>query len=187
MNSQSISNIIIDIGHARGTGARSLDGRWEEHELCTHIGAHLQRLLAAAGHAVHRIDFPDATNRDDLNRTIAAANALPGAGSIGISLHMDAASSGTPCGAHVCYYSGTGKRIAAAIAGPLCTMFPGRADRIVSRADLAVLRRTRAPWVLCECGFITNQRDRQIVVVYPERVAAAIAEGVAAYAAAAAK
>lgn len=176
-------NIVIDIGHASGTGARSLDGRWEEHELCTIIAAHLHRLLVAAGHSVHRIDFPDATNRDDLNRTIAAANALTPAATLGISLHMDAASSTTPHGAHVCYYSETGKRIAAAVAAPLCAMFPGRADHVVSRSDLAVLRRTRAPWVLAECGFITNPRDRQLVIDYPERVAAAIADGIAAYAA----
>ena len=83
-----------------------------------------------------------------------------------------------PSGAHVCYVSATGKRIAESIARYLSTLLPGRAERVQKRTDLYILTHTRAPWVLCECGFITNPRDVQAT---PEAIATAIANGVSHY------
>lgn len=34
------------------------------------------------------------------------------------------------------------------------------------------------PWVLCECGFISNTGDADIMKHHPESIANAIAEGV---------
>ena len=50
-----------------------------------------------------------------------------------------------------------------------------------SRPGLAVLKRTRCPWVLCECGFITNPENATLMKDHPEAIAEAIAEGVKAY------
>ena len=83
-----------------------------------------------------------------------------------------------PSGAHVCYVSATGKRMAQSIARYLCTLLPGRAEQVQKRSGLYILTETRAPWVLCECGFITNPKDVQAT---PEAVATAIASGVSHY------
>lgn len=178
-------NIIIDIGHANGTGAHGSlrDGTpCEEHALCSVMAKHLQAGLQEAGHAVTVLDFPERSNAEDLRLTIAAANAISGA-QLGISLHCDASDNGLAHGAHVCYYSETGKTAARCIAVPLCSLLPGRAESTVRRTDLAVLKQTCAPWVLCECGFITNAGDCGIQKNQPEAIARAILRGVEQYAA----
>ena len=187
-------HIIIDIGHARGTGARG--NGMEEHARCEIIAGHLADKLRAGGYAVTVLDYPDSTNSADLVATVKAANGISNA-AFGISLHMDAASrpveeSGNgetstqvwnepdpePHGAHVCYVSATGKRMAECIAMFLCSLLPGRANKTVKRSDLYILKNTCAPWVLCECGFITHRGD---AATDPERVAACIAAGVRIY------
>lgn len=193
----STPHIIIDIGHARGTGARGNDQ--EEHDRCTKIAAALQRALTAHKLRVSVLDYPELSNSADLTATATAANATEAA--LGVSLHMDYASMITgyrrvtdedgetheeaiyepnpsPHGAHVCYYSSTGQRIARAIAEHLCTLLPGRAEPCVKRTDLYILRHTTAPWVLCECGFITHAGD---AAMQPERIADAISTGILSY------
>lgn len=152
-------HIIIDIGHANLTGARG-NGH-EEHEESRLTANTLANSLRCAGHAVTILDFPQKNNRDDLNATIEAANNMKA--DLGISLHMDAADNPSAHGAHVCYLSTTGSQVATFIAGRICPVMPGRANRTVKRTDLAVLKHTRAPWVLVELGFITNKADLALV------------------------
>lgn len=155
-------------------------------------------MLRKLGAQVDVIDFPTRSNTDDLNATIKAAN--EGGYDFGISLHCDSASTEKtvetdegkeliyvpnpdPHGAHVCFYPGSvkGSRLAMCIAEPLARLLPGRANTIQSRPGLAVLKRTRCPWVLCECGFITNPENAALMKDHPEAIAEAIAEGVKAY------
>ena len=186
-------HIIIDIGHARMTGAVGCG--LQEHTRCGQIAGHLRARLEAVGYKVTVLDFPDKSNRADLVATAKAANDIPRA-AFGISLHMDAATQAVdvvdedgeqvtrwvanpkPCGAHVCYVSATGKCIAESIARYLCALLPGRAEMVQYREDLYILKQTRAPWVLCECGFITNPGDVQ---AGPDAIAEAIARGILKY------
>ena len=190
-------HIIIDIGHARGTGARG--NGMEEHARCEIIATFLAARLRNDGYAVTVLDYPDSTNSADLVATVKAANGISRA-AFGISLHMDAArkvvgyestippadtgmrpiyeTDPAPHGAHVCYVSNTGKRMAESIARWLCTLLPGRASKTVKRGDLYILKHTRAPWVLVECGFITNPED---AATEPYQIAECIAAGVRHY------
>ncbi len=138
-------------------------------------------MLERLGAQVDVIDFPTRSNTDDLNATIRAANA--GGYDFGISLHCDSSDNTEAHGAHVCFYPGSvkGSRLAMCIAEPLSRLLPGRANTIQSRPGLAVLKRTRCPWVLCECGFITNPENAALMKDHPERIAEAIAEGVKDY------
>lgn len=138
-------------------------------------------MLRKLGAQVDVIDFPTRSNGDDLNATIQATNA--GGYDFGISLHCDSSDNAQAHGAHVCFYPGSlkGSRLAMCIAAPLARLLPGRANTIQSRPGLAVLKRTRCPWVLCECGFITNPADAAMMKDHPGRIAEAIAEGVKDY------
>ncbi len=169
--------IAIDIGHARGTGASGHG--LQEHEVCAVIGGHLQRELETDGHEVVVLDFPDMSNRDDLNATIRAAN--EGKFDFGLSLHCDCSGSGKAHGAHACYYSSGGRKLASAIAKPLTALLPGRAHAVQCRTDLAMLRRTRPRWSLLELGFIDNVSDARMQRYAPEKIARAVAEGVREY------
>lgn len=188
--------IAIDVGHARNTGARG-NGH-EEHDLASNIAEHICNELNEQGFEADYIDFPELSNKADLNRTIQQANS--GGYDIGISIHCDSASytverkgpdgpekeeipNPLPHGAHVCYYpsSTKGKHLAASIASQLCEVLPGRSEKIKSRSDLAVLKRTKPVWVLCECGFITNVNDVDIMKHHPESIANAIVAGIESY------
>lgn len=166
--------ICIDIGHARGTGARG--NGLEEHEQSVLTG----RALAAALekrrlHAVI-IDYPADDNRTDLNKTIAHINAANY--TLVISLHMDAADNRAARGAHVCYLSEYGRAYAQKIADRLTPLLPGRAEATVRRRDLAILRQTRPTAVLIEVGFITSSEDAAIVIKQRKKIAEAIATAI---------
>lgn len=169
-------NIALDIGHARNTGARG--NGLEEHAVATSLVDHLFTALKDQGHRVHVIDFPTMSNSDDLNATIKAANA--GGYDIGLSLHCDCSENPDAHGAHVCFYPGSvpGGRLASCIAGPLAELLPGRSNTVQARANLAILKQTRPVWALCECGFISNAGDADVLKHHPESIANAIAEGV---------
>ena len=173
-------NIALVIGHAKGTGARG--NGLEEHDVACVIARHLFTALKEQGHTVHVLDFPDKGNTEDLNATIKAANA--DGYNFGISLHCDCAHDQPNArGAHVCFYPGSvqGSRLAACIAEPLSRLLPGRANTVQSRPGLTILKKTRMPWVLCECGFISNTEDVDVMKYHPEHIADAIAEGVREY------
>lgn len=151
-----MAHVVIDTGHANGTGARG-NGQ-EEHNLCVKVANHLATALRTKGHKVTGIDFPTLSNSADLNKTISKANSLENV-SLGISLHMDASSNASARGGHVCYISTSGKKAAECIADELCDYMPGRAQKTVRRTNLGVLKRTKWRWVLIELGFITNKYD----------------------------
>lgn len=138
-------------------------------------------MLQKLGVQVDVIDFPRLGNAQDLNATIQSANTR--GYDFGISLHCDLSDNSHAHGAHVCFYPGSvkGSRLAACIAEPLARLLPGRANTVQSRPGLAVLKRTRSPWVLCECGFITNPENAALMKDHPGRIAEAIAEGVKDY------
>ncbi len=179
-------NIAIDIGHAHRTGANGLYEGAEigEHDLCTIIAPWLKTHLQEAGHRADIIDFATATNAADLQKTIAAVNAGPRCGAsydVVLSLHCDWSASPAAHGAHVCYVSPRGRKLADCIAHYLCNLMPGRAETVSERHDLAILNRTRPVTVLIECGFITNKANQAMLVNCPVHIARAIAKGVMDY------
>lgn len=181
-----MKTVIVDIGHADGTGARGFEGL-EEHSVNVVIGDRLVTLLKKAGLNVVRLDFPHETNTSDLNKTVAAANKVEAA--LGISLHSDWAGNANAHGGHAEHMLGSikGKKAAQCIAAHIVKILPGRAEPVVSRPNatdkktLAVLRGTRAPWVLVEGGFITNPCDANIMRSNPQSIAEAYCAGILDY------
>ena len=175
-----MKKIAIDIGHARGTGARG--NGYEEHEVCTRLASELKDILESfklQTFTADIIDFPEQINSADLTSAVKAINA--GGYDACISLHMDASDNPTARGAHFCYYSQNGKRLAEEIALRLCPQLPGRYEKTKRRTDLYILKRTTPVAVLVECGFITNQRDAEWVNNHIHEAARSIALGIAAF------
>jgi len=188
--------IAIDIGHARGTGARG--NGLQEHEVCTKIAAELAEQLRGWGIDCDVLDFPGLTNAGDLAETVRAVNA--GGYGLCVSLHCDCAQrvvgyetihdeegieyqrpiledDPRARGAHVIYTSAAGGRCAGYVAKHLCALLPGRANRTVKRDNLYVLNNTRCPAVLVECGFLTNRNDADMLRNGLGAVARSIASG----------
>lgn len=169
--------IAIDIGHANGTGARGHG--LEEHAVASRIAGYLRSDLLKIGYEVDVIDYPELSNTDDLNKTVKAANA--GGYDLGVSIHCDCSDNPDAHGAHVCYFSASGGKLASDIAFHLCSFLPGRADQTVKRDNLAILKQTRPVWVLCECGFISNEYDAITMDTSPSIIARRIALGIRDY------
>ena len=169
--------VAIDIGHAAGTGA--IGNGLREHETMVRIGIQVKYYLEQAGFVGRLIDYPEESNRDDLLHTAVTANNL--GVDVGLSLHADASDNVVACGGHCCYVSDSGRVLAGCIAKQIACVLPGRADTVVYRDDLYILKNTRAPWVLVECGFLTNAEDAQVLKSKPQLVAKAIADGVIGY------
>lgn len=169
--------IAIDVGHANGTGARG--NGLEEHSISNSISSHLYYSLKSYGHSVDIIDFPEKSNSEDLNSTIKQAN--KGDYDFGVSIHCDCSDNPQAHGAHVCYYSSNGKKLADAIADSLCPFLEGRSEKTVKRTNLGVLKQTNSVWALIECGFISNKHDSEVMRNSPDEIADRIAEGIQKY------
>lgn len=175
-----MKKIAIDIGHAYKTGARG--NGYDEHEMCAILAKAVKASLEkfkTQTFTADIIDFPGKSNTGDLTATVSAINA--GGYDASVSLHMDAASTPNAHGAHVCYISAKGKKLAEEIALRLCPQMPGRANKTVKRDNLYVLKHTKPVAVLVECGFITNPGDAKWVAENPDKVALPIALGIAAF------
>ena len=171
--------IAIDIGHARGTGAVGLTGE-NEHDIAARIAPMVKEFLEQGySHTAEIIDFPDATNGVDLQKTIAAVNA--GGYDLLLSLHCDASDNPAARGAHACYYSKAGGQLASCVGYSLAGLMPGRAEKTVHRPGLAILRDTKPVAVLVEMGFVTNLTDSHLQQMYPAMIAEKIAQGVRNY------
>ncbi len=72
--------------------------------------------------------------------------------------------------------SDTAKALAREMLPTLERLVPGRCRGIKERGDLAVLRLTRMPALLIECGFIDAREDGRILATDPTRAAGIIGE-----------
>lgn len=167
-------HVIIDIGHANGTGARG--NGLEEHAVNVIIGGKLKSLLENYGVKVTVLDFPELDNGAELNKIVKEANKIKDAKLL-ISLHSDCAASSSAKGGHVCYRSDASKSFARGVASKLATLLPGRAETVVYRGNLAILKVSSCPSILVEGGFISNPHDSDIQKNHPELIANAYFEG----------
>lgn len=190
--------IAIDIGHANRTG--TITNGADEHDESDHNAAVLKSILESDPidrFEVDIIDFPAETNTGDLNKTIQAINA--GNYDAVVSLHCDSSSNPHARGAHVCHHrtyhadgsytdSPGGKALAKEIAARLCSVMPGRANKVQARPDhdlnlsgLAILRQTKPTSVLVETGFLSNPEDLERIRALRYELMRAVALGIAAF------
>lgn len=100
-----------------------------------------------------------------------------------ISIHCNAAASGTAKGVEVLYnkYSIKGGRLADIMQKQL-VKDTGLKDRgVKAREDLHVLNRTKAPAILIETAFITNPTEEKLLINKPELFANSIWEAIKIY------
>jgi N-acetylmuramoyl-L-alanine amidase len=122
------------------------------------------------------------TRRTDIYRSLEGRAAVAnGYGhSVFVSIHCNADPQFDAQGIETFYSGAQGWRLAASIHGLLGarTSTPNRG---VKFSSFAVLRRTCCPAALVECGFLTSPHERRLLTtsVYQDRVARAIADGVA--------
>lgn len=147
-------HLYVICGHGAGDPGACGNG-YSEAERVRALGA---RIAALGGQSVTLLD----TSRNWYADRGINSLSIPSGDAL-VELHMDSAGSGAH-GAHVIIAGGVGgpDRYDRALADRLCAIFPGRANRIVERTDLANPNRAKARGInyrLVENGFITDAGD----------------------------
>ena len=179
--------VCLDPGHDAGNLAnKSPDGTYYEHEFCLDTGRRIRDILERHGVAVTMTR--DGDSAVSLAERCAVANDIPGL-NLFVSLHSNAAggsgwSAASGWSAYIYGPGGDRERAAQDIlAAVRAAGIAVRGEPIVYDPKLYVLRHTKAPAVLLEQGFHTNQGDVANLknAAYRQRLAEAEAKGILRY------
>lgn len=176
--------IIIDAGHGPETnGKRSPDGRLREFYFNGVVANEVKKQLTAIGHTVI---FSHDTKQDvPLYERTTLANRLKV--DLFVSIHANAFGTGFNAANGIETFTYTaasaGSKKLSSFIHQALLLATGRKNRGQKKADFAVLRDTRMPAVLVECGFMTNQEELALLKTgdYQKRCARAIAFGIDCY------
>ena len=173
--SRRISRVVIDAGHGgRDSGARR--GYVLEKHLALDVSRRLERYLER-----RRVRCIQTRNRDTflpLSERSRIANRQRGA--VFVSVHFNWAYNSASSGTETFYYRNY------SLAHSIQTRVARKAgtpNRGTKRARFYVLRHTKIPAALVECGFISNFSDRRRCLDprYRQKMAEAIGEGILSY------
>lgn len=179
--------ILLDPGHGGIDGGTNRDGVLEK-EIVLDIALRMEKYLTNNQIPVMFTRTTDADLggrndggrlRRDLNHRIRMANQCRAV--FLLSIHVNSASTESERGMMLFYQPTPWGRDAGYLFDDILRRWPlhERRERPHPRNDFAVLRWTKAPAVLVELGFITNQNDRQKLMnaEYREQIAQALAAG----------
>lgn len=174
--------IAIDAGHYKGTPGRrclaALDpSETREWELNRRVADNLQELLAGYDCQVLRVDDRTGDKLVDLGDRVAAANGWPA--DVYLSIHHNAGIKGGSGGGCVVYTApgcqAKSKALQKSVYGAVVSrtgLVGNRANPMMERG-LYVLRRTKMPAILIECGFMDSKADVPVILgpYFAEQVA----------------
>ena len=192
-----VRTILIDPGH--GGNDRGAAGLWNtEKNLTLQIARRLQRILSKMGYRVLMTRIND--TRVELSDRARACNSIRA--DLFISIHMNAAANSKVNGIETFALTAPGAPSSGSNKVQYNT-YPGNAalgnsmalawniqsalirstraqDRGVKQARFVVLRESRCPSVLVECGFISNRAEESKLAsgAYQEKIANSIAWGI---------
>ena len=168
--------VVIDAGHG-GHDRGGVPGDRYAEKVCTlDVARRLQARLRAEG-------FRTKMTRDSdyfvsLGGRCAVANAQRNA--IFVSIHFNSAPREGANGIETYYYSRKSGSLAAAVHRSVVRA-TGTEDRRVRARGFYVIRNTRVPAILVECGFLTNRSEGARIAgsaAYRQRLADAVAQGI---------
>lgn len=179
-------NIVIDPGHGGKDNGTCYEGVLED-EINLSIATKLMNICIEDGAvaSLTRVNDYDlssdiATNRkkEDLKKRVEYIN-NSGADYF-ISLHLNSYPSNTNVHGPMVYYAKnneTSKEIAMEIAGYLNKM--SGVDKPIHAEDFYLFRKSNVPGVLIECGFLSNEKERTLLLKedYQHKIAKTIYEG----------
>lgn len=177
--------IAIDAGHYKGTPGRrclaALDpSETREWELNRRVADKLEALLERYDCQVIRVDDRSGDKLVDLGDRVAAANGWPA--DVYLSIHHNAGIKGGSGGGCVVYTApgcqAKSKALQKAVYGAVVSrtgLVGNRATPMMERG-LYVLRRTKMPAILIECGFMDSSTDVPVILgpYFAEQVASGL-------------
>ena len=176
-----MATIILDAGHGPLTpGKRSPDGRLLEFQFNADVAERVRHYLLLEDVDVF---YSHENSRDvPLSERAAIANRLDGDAFVSIHANAFGSDWNKAQGIETYMYPYASKKTAALTELIHSSMISacGRKDRGVKTANFAVLRETKMPAVLVECGFMTNREEAGLLLsgAYRVQCARAISFGI---------
>jgi N-acetylmuramoyl-L-alanine amidase len=167
--------VVIDAGHGGFDFGGIRGQRVSEKMMNLDVAQRLKAVLSAQGYRV--VMTRDSDVFVPLGTRVAIANSYPNA--IFVCIHFNSAGRGGANGIETYFYSRDSLQLASAIHYYVAGGAP-TPNRGVRRRGYYVLRRTRIPAVLVECGFLTNPTEAQYAQssTYRQQLADEIARGI---------
>ena len=200
LNPIGIKTILIDPGHG-GKDRGAAGAYYAEKNLTLQVAQRLHRILSKMGYHVLMTRVND--RKIELPHRAGASNSIKA--DLFISIHMNAATNNTVHGIETFSLTAPGSPSSGSKAVQY-NKYPGNnavhnsmflawnvqnmlirttkaVDRGVKHARFVVLRETRCPSILVECGFISNRNEERNLgsAMYQEKLAQAIALGIYQY------
>lgn len=170
----TFSTVVIDAGHGGKDGGAVWNGLLERN-LTLDVALRVEQVLRARGVRTVMTRSGDVTVSLTSRSTIA--NRYRSA--VFVSVHFNASTNRAISGIETHFRSARGCELAKSVQRSTHYKVTG-VDRGVSYADYKVLRETRMPAVLVECGFISNKAEakRCASAAHRQKLAEAIAAGI---------
>jgi N-acetylmuramoyl-L-alanine amidase len=170
----SFTTVVIDAGHGGEDPGAVWSGIYEKR-LCLDVAQRVESALRARGMNVAMTRRGDSTV--SLESRAAIANRFQRA--VFVSIHFNANRNRSISGIETHYRSDQGRVLASAIQAALARQVRGT-NRGVDWEDFKVLRETKMPAVLIECGFLSNRAEaaRCATVAHRQKIADAITAGI---------
>lgn len=156
--------IIIDAGHGPETpGKRSPDGSLREFQFNAAVAQLVKPLLIAKG--IHVLFSHEMDKDVPLAERISLANRLQVDAFVSIHANAFGSEWNSANGIETYVYPKASAASAALahLLQPSLVLACNRKDRGVKTANFAVLRDTKMPAVLIECGFMTNREEANLL------------------------
>lgn len=169
--------VVIDPGHGAGDLGGHYGKVYEKH-LALDTSMRLEHYLKASGYRTVM------TRRSDVFISLPKRAAIGNSysNSIFVSVHYNYTWKRDVSGLETFYYSSRSKPLADSIHSSMLRK-ARCVDRGVKHARYYVIRNSKNPAVLVECGFVSNSRERERMkkASYRDDLARGIAEGIAKY------
>lgn len=177
--------IAIDAGHGYNTaGKRCPDGSMREWEFNSSVATKLCNLLKKQGMKTYRSD--DTTGKTDVALITRTNNINKKKANYCISIHANANTgkwnSANGIETYIIAKGGEAEKLAKKVQKKLVEK-TGLRDRGVKVGNLHMVRETDMPAILCECGFMDNKKEAELLKSddYRNTCAEAIFEGLLEY------
>lgn len=169
------TTVVIDAGHGGHDRGGIAGQRVSEKMMALDVAQRLRAVLQASGYRV--VMTRDSDVFIPLGTRVAIANSYRDA--IFVCIHFNATPRRAASGIETYFYSSQSLALASAIHYYVAGGAPS-ANRGVRRRGFFVLRNTRIPSVLVECGFLTNPTEAQYAQnsAYRQKLALEIAHGI---------
>lgn len=177
--------VAVDAGHGHNTaGKRCPDDSMREHDFNGNVATKVCNILNQNGIETYRSD--DITGETDIPLKTRTDNINSKKANICVSIHANAFTGewndANGIETYIIARGGEAEKIAIIVQRKLIET-TGRKDRGVKVGNLHMCRETNMPAILCECGFMDNREEAELLKSeeYRQKCAEAIAEGILEY------